>query len=1312
MTTQSIRFWRRGAVHEVRDVPITRTVLQYLREDLHACGTKEGCAEGDCGACMVVVGDLDGEGHLVLKAVNACIEFLPTLDGRALFTVEELRAPDGALHPVQQALVDCHGSQCGFCTPGFAMSLWTLYEHRRDAPGPPARDEIHRALSGNLCRCTGYRPIVEAAERMADSTSCPRVLLDRTAIEDALRLLKRTGTFEYHGPDVRGAAYGTNTFFAPRTLADFAALLAARPEARVLAGGTDIGLWVTKQLRDLGDVIYTGNVTELCALARDDEALTIGAAVPLEPAWAALVNAYPELSELWTRFGSLPVRNAGTLGGNVANGSPIGDSMPALLALDAQLVLRHADRTRTLPLAAFYTGYQKNALAPGEFIEAIRVPRRRPALRVYAGKVAKRYDQDISAVCAAFALDVGADGVIASARVAFGGMSATPLRAMHTEAALTGARWDEATAQRAMDALATDYAPLTDLRASAAYRSQVARNLLWRCWLQTRDDAPLASRDTEAFVFEDEHAPATKHAADTARAAPGAPLPHESAELHVSGEARYTDDIPELRGTLHVALGLSRFAHARIVSLDLDRVRKAPGVVAVLSAADIPGENNCGPVLHDDPVLAQSEVQYLGQPVFAVIATSHELARRAAALAACDDVVRYEPLEPVLSIAQAVAMQHYVLPPLRLTHGRPAERIAAAPHRLAGTFEVGGQEQFYLEGQVAYALPQEQDGMLVYSSTQHPSEMQQVVAHLLGWPAHRVACECRRMGGGFGGKESQSALFACVAALAAHKTGHPVKLRADRDDDFLITGKRHDAVCEYEAGFDDTGRVLGARVQIALRAGYSADLSGAVATRAVCHVDNAYYLGDVEIVALCCKTNTQSNTAFRGFGAPQGALVTEVMLDAIAKHLKRDPLDVRRANYYGIGERDVTPYGQRVEGNVLAPLTDALLASSRYRERRAALIASNRVSPVLKRGIAITPVKFGISFNVPHMNQAGALVHVYRDGSVLVNHGGTEMGQGLHTKVAQVVAGTFGLPLARVRVNATDTAKVANTSATAASTGSDLNGKAAEDAALTIRARLATVAAAESGGAPEAVSFDGGMVHANGVSKTFAQIVELAYLRRVQLWSDGFYATPKVHWDAGTLTGHPFYYFAYGAAVSEVVVDTLTGEWRLVRVDALHDAGASINPAIDMGQIEGGFIQGMGWLTTEELWWNRDGRLMTHSPSTYKIPSVSDTPAAFTMQLYRNENVEPTILRSKAVGEPPLLLAFSVFLAIRDAIGAAVPEASEVAPLRAPATPEAILAALDALRERAAATHAAPAAAVSHAGQPVVPAAPRQREAG
>ncbi|MFD2367654.1 xanthine dehydrogenase molybdopterin binding subunit [Pseudoduganella sp. GCM10020061] len=759
----------------------------------------------------------------------------------------------------------------------------------------------------------------------------------------------------------------------------------------------------------------------------------------------------------------------------------------------------------------------------------------------------------------------------------------------------------------------------------------------------------------------------------------GVARPHESAALHVLGQATYTDDIPEVQGTLHAALGLSTRPHARFASIDLAAVRASRGVVAVFTAQDIPGLNDCGPIIHDDPIFADGLVQYVGQPMFIVVADTHDNARRAARLARVD----YEDLPAILTPQAARAAGSFVLPPMKLERGDCQAAFERAPHKVKGELYVGGQEQFYLEGQIAYAIPREDRGMLVQCSTQHPSEMQHVVAHALGLHSHHVTVECRRMGGGFGGKESQSALWCAASAIAAAKLGRPVKLRADRDDDMLVTGKRHCFHYEYEVGYEADGRIVAARVDMVSRAGYSADLSGPVATRAVCHFDNTYYLSDVEIRAACGKTNTQSNTAFRGFGGPQGAIAIEYVIDEIARNLGMDALDVRRVNFYGRDTNNVTPYGQVVSDNVIHELVAQLEQDSGYRARRAAIAEFNRASPVLKKGLALTPVKFGIAFNVTHLNQAGALVHVYVDGSVLVNHGGTEMGQGINTKVMQCVAHELGVDMAHVRISATDTSKVANTSATAASTGADLNGKAAQDAARKIRLRLAEFAATMYGGDAAAVRFADDAVHVNGNCIPFPELVQKAYLARVQLWSDGFYATPGLHWNPKTMNGNPFSYFAYGAAVAEVVVDTLTGEWKLLRADVLYDAGRSLNPAIDIGQVEGAFIQGMGWLTTEELWWNGEGRLMTHAPSTYKIPAISDCPHDFRVALFDNANATDSIHRSKAVGEPPLLLPFSVFFAIRDAVSA-VGRHKVNPPLNAPATCEAILDAVAAVEAKAA----------------------------
>ena len=731
-------------------------------------------------------------------------------------------------------------------------------------------------------------------------------------------------------------------------------------------------------------------------------------------------------------------------------------------------------------------------------------------------------------------------------------------------------------------------------------------------------------------------------------------LPHDSAELHVCGEARYVDDLAEPPGTLFGAVGLSTVTHAKLVSLDLEPVRRAPGVVVVIAAADIPGNNNIGPVLPDEPVFASGTVEFRGQPLFAVAATSVEHARRAARLARA----QYEELEPVLTIEKALERRLFVVPSVEVNRGNLAARSA---HTLRGNLRCGGQEHFYLEGQVALAIPGEREEMLVHSSTQHPTEVQHLVAAALGVADAKVTVELRRLGGGFGGKETQAAFYAVVAALLARATARPVKLRADRDDDMVGTGKRHDFLYDYSVGFDGDGRIETLDLMLASRCGISADLSAAVNDRAVFHCDNAYFLPNVRITSHRCKTNTVSNTAFRGFGGPQGMFAAEGVIAAIARRLDLDPLDVRKRNLYGDAPRNVTPYGMTVADNVLPELIDDLERRSDYRARRAAIRTFNASSALFRKGIALTPVKFGIAFTTVSMNQAGALVHIYTDGSVHLNHGGTEMGQGLFVKVAQMVAQELEIPFGQVHITATSTAKVPNTSPTAASSGTDINGEAARAACRVLKERLAPF-------------------RARLPNASFAQIAREAFLARVPLSATGYWRTPDIHFDRERFQGEPFYYFAYGAAVSEVVVDTLTGEWRLLRADLLQDVGRSLNPAIDRGQVEGGFIQGMGWLTMEELVWDANGALATHAPSTYKIPVASDCPPQFNVWLWeRGENQRDIAYRSKAVGEPPLMLALSVFHAIYDAVGSTSTSRDPIA-LDAPATPENILRALCSLK--------------------------------
>ena len=763
---------------------------------------------------------------------------------------------------------------------------------------------------------------------------------------------------------------------------------------------------------------------------------------------------------------------------------------------------------------------------------------------------------------------------------------------------------------------------------------------------------------------------------------PDSDLPHDSARHHVTGAALYVDDRPRVSGQLFACVGGSAIAHGKVLRMDLSRVRKAPGVVDVITAADIPGQLDIGPVYPGDPLLVADTIEYIGQPLFAVAGTDFTAARKAVALAR----IEYEQWTPLLSLTEAVEKSFYVRPPHRMQRGDADAALTAAAHRITGEMQVGGQEHFYLEGQASTAIPEEDGGVTIHSSNQNPTETQKLAARVLDLPMNKVTVVTRRMGGGFGGKETHAGPWACLAALFALRNHRVVECKLARRDDMIMTGKRHAFLNRFEVGFDSDGMITAVKYLLAGQCGNSPDLSDAIVDRAMFHCDNCYYLPAVCIDGLRCKTHTVSNTAFRGFGGPQGMIAMESVIDEIAFALGKDPLDIRKANLYGNPPRDVTPYHQRVTAFTVPEIIAQLETEADYQRRREQIKAFNATSPVLKKGLALTPVKFGISFTVSHLNQAGALVHLYTDGSILVNHGGTEMGQGLMIKIVQIVARELGADPQRIRVSATRTDKVPNTAPTAASSGTDINGMAARNAARTIKQRLIAHLAVQYGVAETQVVFADDRVAVAGESLSFAQAAQSAWLGRVQLSATGFYKTPKIYYNRETASGRPFYYYANGAAASEVVIDTLTGEYKLLRADIIHDVGNSINPAMDLGQIEGGYLQGVGWLTCEELKWDENGRLLSDSPATYKIPAITDAPPVFNARLLENSpNAEATIFHSKAVGEPPLMLAISAWCAIRDAV-ASLADYRICPKLDAPATPEEILKAVDWLKDSMKAT--------------------------
>jgi len=1285
----AIAFRLNGRNVRVEDVSPNTTLLEYLRAT-GLTGAKEGCAEGDCGACSVAILDRDSQGRPCYRAINSCLVPLVLMVGREIVSVEGV-ASHGKLHPIQEKMVRGHGSQCGYCTPGFVMSLFEGY-YRDDVRKP---DQLDDQLCGNLCRCTGYRPIRDAAIAAFPERH-------RKNGQDSFTEQLKQSTVELGGVEYQFAG---ERFLRPTSLGGLLQLLEQFPEGRLIAGATDLGLEITKRFKRFPTLISVEAVPELKQIECTDAEWRIGAAVTLTQIEEQMAEEFPALADMLRVFGSRQVRNRATMGGNLVTASPIGDSAPVLLAFDANVVLvSQKDGTdgtdatndgleeRTLPIDEFFVSYRKSALRPGEILKTIIVPRcsQQDITRKCAWyKVSKRREMDISTVAACFRVDLGLDGMVRHSRLAYGGVAAIPMRARKTEQALLGKQWCAETVRKVLPMLQGEFTPITDVRGSAEYRRALITGLFEKFFFEVGDVAlehASLSVVGRAVLCEPSSLQASSSGLNGAQgtAHPTTdPPPHESAHKHVTGEAVYTDDQPA--GALEVWPVCSPHAHARIMSRTATAARAMPGIRAVLLAEDVPGENNVGGVKHDEILLANKEVSFHGQIVALVVGESLGACRAAAEKV----VVEYEPLPPILTLEQALAARRFHNAPNFIRRGKVGAALADSPMTLTGVFELQGQEHFYLETQAAWAKPGEDGAIFVSSATQHPSEVQSVVSHLLCVPSNKVVVQSLRMGGGFGGKETQAATPAALAALAAHYTGQSVRVRWNRDQDMMLTGHRHPFLARFKVGFDAEGRLLAARVHLYSNGGWAMDLSQALTDRALFHLDNAYYIPAVEFRGQVARTNLSSNTAFRGFGGPQGMVVIEEVLDRIARRVGLPPEVVRERNlYHGKGQTNTTPYGLEIRDNRVQSIWHELKQSSDFARRRETLAQWNAAHSHRKRGLAMTPVKFGISFTVTHLNQAGALVLVYQDGTVQVNHAGTEMGQGLHTNITAIAARELGIRPEHVRVMPTSTDKVPNTSATAASCGNDLNGAAVKNACEIIRARLAPVAARllkeEHGRAAAAnkLVFADGLVCDSRRPRTtvgFAKVVREAYMERISLSATGFYATPGIHWDRVAGRGNPFHYFACGASVSEVEVDGFTGMTRVLRTDILHDVGDSINESVNRGQVEGGFVQGMGWLTTEELKWDEQGRLLTHSPDTYKIPAVGDMPQAFNVTLLKNSAQKGVVYGSKAVGEPPFMLAISVREAIRDAVAAFGPAGVEV-PLPLPATCEAIFMAIQRAR--------------------------------
>lgn len=1291
------------------------TLLLYLRRKLGLTGTKLGCAEGGCGACTVMISRYDLETQRPLHlAVNACLAPLCSLHFAAITTVEGIGSVARKLHPVQERIARAHGSQCGFCTPGLVMSMYALL---RNKPRP-LMDDLHTAFQGNLCRCTGYRPILEGFRTFTQDGGCGSTEaqnggccggagaekccmnqdLDQGQDQDSSLSRSLFDPSEFvpfdptqeviFPPELAVLTRSTKSrsvifrgprcsWYQPETLDQLLDLKWDHPESRIVVGNTEVGVEVKFKNMVYPVLLSPSLVPELNSVRQTDSGIELGAAVTLDHMEAVLREAVRSLPVHRTEvfravleqlqwFAGKQIRNVAALGGNIMTASPISDLNPVLMSSGATLTLRDRGGSRVVQMdQSFFTGYRRTVVRPEEVLVSVLLPFSRQGQVVRAYKVSRRREDDISVVTATLSVwfERGSTRV-EDLRLVFGGMGPTVVMAMKTSHTLRGRDWGEELLQSAISSLAEELTlDPSSPGGMVSFRRTLVLSLFYKFYLSVCRDlsaeflkvVPVPSELLSATeVFH----PATPSSVQLYQAVPsgqmeqdvvGRPMMHLSALQQATGEAQYCDDLPLHDNELHLSLIYSSRAHAKILSVDSAEARSMPGVVDVLFAEDVPGSNWTGPIVYDETVFAQGEVTCVGHVIGAVVAQTQADAQRAAKSVK----IRYQDLPAIITIQEAIEAQSFYEPIRTLQQGNLEAGFQQSDHTLEGEIHLGGQEHFYLETNATVAVPRDLNEIEVFSSTQSPSKTQALVARVLGIPSNRVHVRVKRMGGGFGGKESRTTILSTVVALAAHRLRRPVRCMLDRDEDMMLTGGRHPFFAKYKVGFSDSGRVLALDVSYYSNVGNSMDLSLSVMERALFHLENSYLVPNVRGRGFLCRTHLPSNTAFRGFGGPQGMMVCEDWINGIALRLRRPAEEIRELNLYSEG--DLTPYNQVLESLTLRRCWTECLDRAKIQERRDQIQDFNRKNRWTKRGLAVVPTKFGIAFTAVFLNQAGALVHIYTDGSVLLAHGGTEMGQGLHTKMVQVCSRALGVPISKIHICETSSHSVANTSPTAASASSDLNGAAVIQACEVLNRRLQPYKDRDPQGSWESW-------------------VKTAYFDRVNLSANGFYRTPDLGYDFETNSGRAFNYFSYGVCCSEVEVDCLTGAHKNLSSTIVMDVGHSLNPALDIGQVEGAFLQGVGLFTLEQLLYSPDGVLLTRGPGSYKIPAFGDIPTQLQVSLLRDAPNDKALYSSKAVGEPPLFLAASVFFAIKDAVAAARLEAGLSGPfqLDSPATAERI----------------------------------------